>query len=110
MEQTSLEHLLDMFASLPDPASAEYIFIVGPYLGEQQIPPFIKENYPHMNAHFVVQREMKGQSHALSLAREYLHGPMIVCFSDTLMETDFSFLADEKADSVAWVMPVPMAG
>ena len=32
---------------------------------------------------------------------------MIVCFSDTLMETDFSFLAKEEADGVAWVMPVP---
>jgi glucose-1-phosphate thymidylyltransferase len=49
---------------------------------------------------------MKGQSHALWLAREYLHGPMIICFSDNLMETDFSFLANEKADGVAWVMPV----
>jgi len=50
---------------------------------------------------------MKGQSHALWLAREYLHGPMQMVFSDTLIETDFSFLADETADSVAWVMPVP---
>jgi glucose-1-phosphate thymidylyltransferase len=105
--KTSLEHLLDMFASVPDPQNAEYIFIIGPYLGEQQIPAFIKEHYPNMNAHFVVQHEMKGQSHALWLAREYLHGPMIICFSDTLMETDFSFLARETADGVAWVMPVP---
>jgi len=28
-------------------------------------------------------------------------------FSDTLIETDFSFLTQETADSVAWVMPVP---
>jgi len=72
-----------------------------------QIPPFIKEHYPDLKAHFVVQNEMKGQSHALWLAREYLHGPMLMCFSDTLMETDFSFLAKEGADGVAWVMPVP---
>jgi glucose-1-phosphate thymidylyltransferase len=32
---------------------------------------------------------------------------MVMCFSDTLMETDFSFLATEKSDGVAWVMPVP---
>jgi glucose-1-phosphate thymidylyltransferase len=50
---------------------------------------------------------MKGQSHAMWLAREYLHGPMQMVFSDTLIETDFSFLAHETADSVAWVMPVP---
>ena len=104
--KTSLEHLLDMFKTLPDPENTEYVFIFGPYLGELQIPPFIKEHYPNLKAHFVVQHEMKGQSHALSLAREYLQGPMIMCFSDTLMETDFSFLANEKADGVAWVMPV----
>lgn len=102
-----LEHLLDMFKTMPNPVNVEYVFIVGPYLGELQIPAFIKENYPGIKAHYVVQHEMKGQSHALWLAREHLHGPAIVCFSDTLMETDFSFLADETADSIAWVMPVP---
>ena len=105
--KTSLEHLMDMFKTLPDPLNTEYVFIVGPYLGETQIPPFIEEHYPHRKAHYVVQREMKGQSHALALAREHLRGPLIICFSDTLMETDFSFLANEKADGVAWVMPVP---
>ena len=104
--KTSLEHLLDMFKSLPDPENTEYIFIVGPYLGETQIPAFIKEHYPNLKAHYVVQHEMKGQSHALALAREYLRGPLIICFSDTLMETDFSFLSDEQSDGVAWVMPV----
>jgi len=105
--KTSLEHLMDMFKTLPDPANTEYIFIVGPYLGEMQIRPFIEEHYPHLKAHYVVQHEMKGQSHALSLAREHLRGPLIICFSDTLMETDFSFLAKEESDGVAWVMPVP---
>jgi glucose-1-phosphate thymidylyltransferase len=104
--KTSLEHLLDMFKTLPDPENTEYVFILGPYLGEMQIPPFIKEHYPNLKAHYVVQQEMKGQSHALALSREYLRGPMIVCFSDTLMETDFSFLAQEESDGVAWVMPV----
>lgn len=105
--KTSLEHLLDMFQTVPDSENAEFVFIVGPYLGELQVPPFVRENYPGMKAHFVVQNEMKGQSHALWLAREFLQGPMIVCFSDTLLETDFSFLAHEEADVVAWVMPMP---
>lgn len=104
--KTSLEHLMDMFKTLPDPNQVEYVFILGPYLGEMQIPPFIQKNYPNIKSSFVVQHEMKGQSHALALAREYLHGPMMVCFSDTLMETDFSFLAQEESDGVAWVMPV----
>ena len=90
-----------------NPLVVEYVFIVGPYLGELQIPAFIRENFPDLKAHYVLQNEMKGQSHALWLAREHLHGPMLMCFSDTLMETDFSFLDQETADVVAWVMPVP---
>ena len=105
--KTTLEHLLDMFKTMPDPANLEYVFIISPFLGELHIPAFIEEKYPDIKAHFVVQHEMKGQSHAMWLAREYLHGPMQMVFSDTLIETDFSFLAHETADSVAWVMPVP---
>lgn len=105
--KTTLEHLLDMFKTMPNPENLEYVFIVSPFLGETQIPAFIAEKYPDIKAHYVVQHEMKGQSHALWLAREYLHGPMQMVFSDTLIETDFSFLASETADSVAWVMPVP---
>lgn len=105
--KTSLEHLLDMFKTVPDQENIEFVFIVGPYLGELQVPQFMRENYPEIKAHFVVQHEMKGQSHALWLAREFMHGPLIVCFSDTLLETDFSFIAQEEADVVAWVMPMP---
>jgi glucose-1-phosphate thymidylyltransferase len=105
--KTTLEHLLDMFKTLPDPENVEYVFIVGPYLGELQVPKFMQENYPQLKAHYVVQHEMKGQSHALWLGREYLHGPMMVVFSDSIIETDFSFLDREESDCVAWVLPFP---
>ena len=119
--RTVLDHLLEMFRSVPDlhpagtmstgsrqnPETAEYIIILGPGLGETQIPPFMQEHYPELKTHFVLQTVMHGQSDALWLARKHLTGPVLICFSDTLMETDFSFLADEKADGVAWVKPVP---
>lgn len=105
--KTALEHLMDMFKTLPEPENVEFVFIVGPYLGELQIPAFIKEKYPHIKAHYVVQNEMKGQSHALWLGREFMHGPMMVVFSDSIIETDFAFLQEEKADGVAWVLPFP---
>ncbi|MGD8406643.1 MAG: sugar phosphate nucleotidyltransferase [Anaerolineales bacterium] len=104
--KTSFEHLMDLFDTLPEPSRTEYVFIVGPYLGETQIPAFVEKHYPDINAHFVVQGEMKGQSHALYLARQYLTGPMVMLFSDTLIETDFSFLDREKSDGVAWVKAV----
>jgi glucose-1-phosphate thymidylyltransferase len=105
--KTSFEHLMDLFETLPEPNRTEFIFIVGPYLGEIQIPAFVKEHFPNIKAHYVVQGEMKGQSHALYLARQYLTGPMLMLFSDTLIETDFSFLDREKSHGVAWVKSVP---
>lgn len=104
--RTALDYCLEMFRTVPDPRQTEYVFIVGPYLGETQIPPFIQEHYPELKVHYVVQAEMKGQSHALYLARKYLTGPLIVCFSDTLIETDFSFLDREKSEGVAWVKEI----
>jgi glucose-1-phosphate thymidylyltransferase len=98
---------MDMFGSVPPSARVEYVFIVSPYLGELRIPPFIQEHYPDIKAHFVVQAEMKGQSHALYLARQYLTGPMISCFSDTWIDADFSFLDREKSEGVVWVKAVP---
>ncbi len=112
--KTALDHLLESFRSVPDlvtgshnsPQAAEYVVILGPYLGETQIPPYLKEHYPGYKVHYVLQAVMRGQSDALWLAREYLSGPMIMCFSDTLMEADFSFLAEKKDQAVAWVKPV----
>ena len=105
--RTTLDHLLDTFRSVPNPETAEYIIILGPHLGEAQIPPYMKEHYPGYKVHYVVQSVMRGQSDALWLSRQYLAGPMIMCFSDTLIEADFTFLSNEKADGVAWVKHVP---
>lgn len=100
-----LGHVLDMLSTVPDPQKIELVNIVG-YLGEQ-IEAYMKEHYPQIPSHYVVQEDPKGQSHALYLAREYLHGPMLMIFADTLVETDLSFLASEPAGAVAWVKEVP---
>ncbi len=105
--RTSLDYLLEMFASAPDSEKAEYVFILGPHLGEEQVPSYIQEHYPYLRARYVVQAEMRGQSHALYLARQYLDGRTLICFSDTLIETDFSFVDREISDGVAWVKKVP---
>jgi len=105
--RTALDYLMDMFKTVPPAFRLEFIFVVGPHLGEVQIPLYIQEHYPAVSAHYIVQTEMRGQSHALYLARAFLTGPMIMCFSDTLIETDLSFLEHEQSDGVAWVKAVP---
>jgi glucose-1-phosphate thymidylyltransferase len=103
--KTVLAHLLDSFDTLPDPDNIELVFIIG-YLGEQ-VREYMAEYFPKVKAHYVVQSEMKGQSQAIYMAKEYLHGPMMVVFSDTLAETDFSMVGKEDIDGYAWVKPVP---
>jgi glucose-1-phosphate thymidylyltransferase len=103
--KTVIEHVLDQFNTLPDGVAVEYIFIVG-YLGEK-IEAFMNERYPHLNVRYVVQAEMRGQSHAIYLAKEYLHGPMLMVFADTLIETDLAALGADGIGGIAWVKPVP---
>jgi glucose-1-phosphate thymidylyltransferase len=100
-----LDHVIDTLGTLPSSMDIELVNIVG-YLGEQ-IEDYIQEHYPDMKSHYVVQENPRGQSHAVQLAREYLHGPMLIVFADTLIETDLSFLLEEQAEAVAWVKQVP---
>ena len=100
-----LDHVLDSLSTLPDPNNIELINIVG-YLGEQ-IEEYVREHYPHIPAHYIVQENPRGQSHAIKLAEEYLDGPMLMVFADTLIKTDLAFLANETAEAVAWVKSVP---
>ena len=67
--KTALDHLLDTFHSLPARMKVEYVLIVSPFLGEQQIPPYIQEHYPDLQVHYVLQPVTRGQSDALWLAR-----------------------------------------
>ena len=104
--KTVLDYVLLQFQTLPEYGNAEFVFIVGPHQLEQ-VKAYSERCYPEMMIHFVVQEEMRGQSDALYQAREYLTGPMLMCFSDTLLKADFSFLKAEADDGVAWVKPVP---
>ena len=100
-----LDHVLDSLATLPDPQHIELVNIVG-YLGEQ-IEEYVREHYPQVTSHFVIQEDPRGQSHAIKLAEEFLDGPMLMVFADTLIKTDLAFLAQETAEAVAWVKAVP---
>ena len=105
--KTALDHLLDTFRSVPASLQAEYVIVLGQYLGETQIPPYMQEHYPDRTTHFALQAVMKGQADAVRLAKDFLTGPTVVIYADTLIETDFSFLDGEPNDAVAWVKPVP---
>ena len=70
--KTVLDFVLEQFSTVPANFEVEYIFIVGPQ--GDQVREFMEEHHPEMKVHYVVQAEMRGQSDALYLAREYLTG------------------------------------
>lgn len=100
-----IDHLLDSFATIPDLSHAEFIFIIG-YMGEK-IEGYMHRAHPDLKVTYVQQPEMRGQSHAISLARDFLGGPMLMVYADTLIETDYSFLSSETASAITWVKAVP---
>jgi glucose-1-phosphate thymidylyltransferase len=100
-----LDHVLDTFNTIPDPKNTEFIFVVG-YLGHK-IQDYMQSAHLDLKVRYVEQSMMRGQSHAISLASEYLDGPLLVIYADTLINTDFSFLSTETAEAVAWVKAVP---
>lgn len=102
--QTVLDYVLDMLKTLPDPDNIELIFIIG-YLGDQ-FKPFMEKFYPDLKVHYVVQPEMRGQSHAIYLAKDLLQGPMLMVFADTLIDTHLGILKDPAIEGIAWVKPV----
>lgn len=96
-----LGHILDRLAGLE---VNETIFVVG-YLGEQ-IQQYVTKAYPHLCARYVEQTEMKGQAHAINLAREYIDQPVLIIFGDTIWETDFTRLARVQSDGLIYVREV----
>lgn len=95
-----LGHILDKLANLD---VEEIVFVTG-YLGDQ-IEAYVSANY-HFPARYVEQKELKGQAHALYLTRDYVQGPVLIIFVDTIFETDLSNLSHVEGDGVLYVKRV----
>jgi len=104
--KTVIDYVLALFHTVPDIESAEFIFSINGQI-ESQVRQHITRFYPDWKVAFPIDTAMRGQSDALWQAKEHLEGPLLVVFSDTIIEADLSILSDESADAVIWVKPVP---
>jgi len=82
----------------------EVIFIVGHL--KEQIIDFVKENYK-FKAHFVEQKELLGQAHAIWLAEKFITEDVLIWFVDTLTDANLGELLKEKSDGVVYVKEDP---
>ncbi|MFZ5917864.1 MAG: sugar phosphate nucleotidyltransferase [Chloroflexota bacterium] len=95
-----LGHILDKLEGLN---VQEIVFIVG-WLGEQ-IQEYVTANYD-FKAHYVEQKELLGQAHAIRLARQWVDGEVLIIFVDTIFEADLAPLASLPSDGVIYVKQV----
>ncbi|MER2598970.1 MAG: sugar phosphate nucleotidyltransferase [Caldilineales bacterium] len=96
-----LGHVLDQFVNV---GIDEVIYITG-WLGDQ-IKPYVESAYPQLGAQFVEQHELAGQSHAIWLAREHIHGPCFIVFADTIARVDLEAMIHADADGALAVWEV----
>lgn len=95
-----LGHILDTLTRFQ---IDEMIFITG-YLGNQ-IAEYVTANYK-IPARFIEQTELKGQAHAVYLAREVVNGPTLILFVDTIFEADLSHLTEQDIDGAIFCKEV----
>jgi glucose-1-phosphate thymidylyltransferase len=95
-----LAHILDKLVGLD---IEEIIFITG-YMGEQ-IEHYVSRHYD-FPARYVEQKELKGQAHAIRLAQDYVHSPVLIIFVDTIFEADLLPLQTVPTDGVIFVREV----
>ncbi|MCL5959002.1 MAG: sugar phosphate nucleotidyltransferase, partial [Chloroflexi bacterium] len=95
-----LGHILDKLKVLD---VEEIIFITG-YLGSQ-IREYVSSNYG-FPARYVEQKQQLGQAHAIALAKEFVQGPILVIFVDTVFETDLKRLGNVTTDGIMYVKEV----
>jgi glucose-1-phosphate thymidylyltransferase len=96
---TIIGHLLNFMREI---TTEEVVFVVG-YKGNE-IEAWIREHYPHLNAHFVVQEEALGQAHAIWMCRDFLdEGEVLVAFGDGIVEARYKEIPEPDADGVILV-------
>src|SRR5689334_3677154 len=82
---------------------AELIVITGHL--KDVVERYIRARYD-VPARFVEQKKLDGTAGAISLARPYVDGPVLIVFVDTLFDADLSVIATSDADGILWAKEV----
>jgi glucose-1-phosphate thymidylyltransferase len=96
-----LGHLLDWVVT--DQVD-EVILIISPH--QQDVEPYAR-SATRKPVRVVVQEEPRGQADAIARVREYVDGPVLIVFSDTLTDVTFDHLTEVTSDGLIYVKEIP---
>lgn len=95
-----LAHILDTLQAL---VIDEMLFVTG-YLGHR-IEEFVKNRYSFPTS-FIEQTELRGQAHAIYLARETIKGPTLIVFGDGIFSADLDILNYSQTEGAIFVKEI----
>ncbi len=83
---------------LMDAGINDFVFIIG-YLGDK-IEQYIQQNYPNINAQFVIQTSGKGVGHAIWLAKNLVlpEEELLIVFGDTIIDADLKTIVKTEGN------------
>jgi len=81
----------------------ELIFITGHL--KEQIESFVKDRYT-IPSRFVEQKVQDGTAGAVALGRDYIDGPVLIVFVDTVFDAEISIVNSSTADGIIWAKEV----
>ncbi len=104
--RSMVERIVDTFNRVLPVRLNEGVFVLGPDFGKNVYEMLREICARHdMRPRFAVQETAEGTAHAVDAAREYLQGPGVVVFADTVFDMDAG-LDFKDADVVAMVKHV----
>jgi glucose-1-phosphate thymidylyltransferase len=80
-----ISHIIDAIISH---GVKNIVMIIG-YFGEK-LQQYLPRAYPDINFTFVEQKHRRGLGHAIGMAKDYIHHPVLIVYGDTLFEGDIS--------------------
>ena len=100
---TTLDYVLRQFEPVHHLFDhVKYVFIVSNQTHHNQIHSHIQKLPREYDINYVYQTIMDGQSKAIKLAEDYLKGPTIIAFADTLIDMDLNILSEDFKTAIAW--------
>ncbi len=96
--------VMDYVMDMVRPLDVEELIVITGHL-KNVVEEYIGEHYD-VKARFVEQKTLDGTAGAISLARPYVDGPVLIVFVDTLFDADLSLIRTTDADGIIWAKEV----
>ncbi len=96
--------VMDYVMDMVRPLGVEELIVITGHL-RNIVEQYVVAHYD-VKARFVEQKTLDGTAGAISLARPYVDGPVLIVFVDTLFDAELSLIRTTDADGIIWAKEV----